>query len=89
MQEQSQQPRDRFNQGGIFLDEHLILPDGDKSCVNSALFREYIKTVFLSCARYMWNSIQFIGERAFRLMNDCVNRVSPVILRLLGDAQMR
>jgi hypothetical protein len=57
----------------------------EKPCVNSLLFAENLRTVFLHYVAHLRSLIQFVDEEAVSLIHNFRGHIQALIPRLLGD----
>ena len=85
----SQPVRHRLSATGLQIGTHLILQQRNKPYINSELFVDYIRRVFLPYLSNLRRRPELADEEAVLLMDNCPAHVTQEVLDLLTEARVR
>jgi hypothetical protein len=81
--------REQLKKRGVRFGTDFILKCRSKPYINSEIFEQYLRTVFLPNLNELRTLEQFGDEEAVLMMDNCPSHVTDVILTLLRDAKVR
>jgi hypothetical protein len=81
--------REQLKKRGVRCGTDVILKCHSKPYINSEIFEQYLRTVFLPNLNELRALEQFGDEEAVLMMDNCPSHVTDVILTLLRDAKVR
>jgi hypothetical protein len=80
--------RERLTKHGVRFGTDFILKHRAKSYINTEMFAEYIRMMFIPNLNELRNLEQFANEDAVLLMDNCPSHVGDMILNLLREERV-